>query len=318
MNKFSLKFVALSFGCLWAFSSHAQITNTITVEANFSSTTINAQDVESVPVIQAAPELKITKTASAPEIGNGKPDRADAGDTIKYTFEITNTGNTTIKDVSPVDDGPTFGGHAGTGSLSAFTLVGNTPDLFKIDLTPNATATFEAIYTMSQLDVYHAADTINLADPDKSLVENIAYAAGKSVSGTSFQDPKPDEASVEIPFFPELSLVKSAILNDEEIADGFAQLNETITYTYTVTNSGNVPLTDISVADVHEGTSLTAGTDIVSEQLLSEGPLAAGPTGAVSMDDGTANNAIWGILQPGAVATFTYIHTVTQDEVDDG
>ena len=71
------------------------------------------------------------------------------------------------------------------------------------------------------------------------------------------------------------------------------------------------------MADVHEGANLTSGSDITSEALTSDGPLLAS-TGATSTDDATADNGIWGTLQPEAVVTFTYVHTVTQTEVDGG
>jgi hypothetical protein len=82
-----------------------------------------------------------------------------------------------------------------------------------------------------------------------------------------------------------------------------------------VTNTGNVALSNVYISDLHEGATLGADK-VKGEALTSEGPLQA-ISGAESTDD-TADDGIWTTLQPGATITFTYVHTVTQSEVDDG
>ena len=94
---------------------------------------------------------------------------------------------------------------------------------------------------------------------------------------------------------------------------GKADVGEVVTYTFTVTNTGNVPMTGISVADVHVGVTIPAGS-VSGETLVSDGPLA--PT--TNSTDATANNGTWSVLQPGAVVKFTWTHTVTQAEFDAG
>lgn len=309
-------FGAAALSGVAATTAQAQIYNEATVTGSYGATPVEASDDESVDVAPSAPDLEIVKTASAPDISMGQADRADAGDTITYTFVITNKGNVTMTGVTPVDDGPTFGGQAGTGTLSAFTVNGTSPAEATATLAPDASATFTAVYTLSDLDVYHAADTAALTGAAKSLVANTAAAAGTDPTTTAYEDPDTDEARVELVPFPEIDLVKASSLDDTN-NNGFADKDEVITYTYTVTNTGNVPLTGVSVADVHEGANLTSGSDITSEALTSDGPLLAS-TGATSTDDATADNGIWGTLQPEAVVTFTYVHTVTQTEVDGG
>lgn len=299
-----------------ASTAWADIFNEATVSGLYGTTSVEASDDESVAVVAGAPDLTIEKTASAVDISFGQDDRADAGDQITYTFVITNNGNVSLTGVTPVDDGPMFGGQAGTGTLSAFTVDGTAPAEATADLAPTESATFTAVYTLSDLDAYHAADTVDLAVDAKELAVNVATASGVDPSDEAYDDVDESEAAVEIAPFPEVDLVKVATLDDTNLNE-FADEGETITYTYTVTNTGNVPLTGITVADVHEGASLTSGTDITSEALLTEGPLAA-TTGAASTDDTTADNGIWGTLQPEAVVVFTYVHTVTQAEVDGG
>ncbi len=296
----------------------AAITNEATVTGFYAAAEVESSDDETVPVAEGAPDLLIVKTASAPDISAAQADRADAGDTITYTFVITNNGNVTMSGVTPVDDGPTFGGQTGTGTLSAFTVAGSDPAESTATLAPSESATFTAVYTLSDLDVYHAADTTLLEGAARALVANTAAASGVDPQDATYQDPDTDDAAVELAPFPELNLEKTAVLDDTN-ANTFADVDEVITYTYTVTNTGNVPLTGITVADIHEGAALASGSDITSEALSATSPaLLAATTGAVSADDGTADNGIWGTLQPEDVVVFTYVHTVTQAEVDGG
>ena len=107
---------------------------------------------------------------------------------------------------------------------------------------------------------------------------------------------------------PDLTILKSATLNDEINADGLAEVGETTTYTYQVTNNGNVTLANISIVDIHEGLALTSppGGEIIT---------VAGPN--LTTDIGTPNDGIVDVLDVGATVTFSITLTVTQQEVDD-
>jgi hypothetical protein len=93
-------------------------------------------------------------------------------------------------------------------------------------------------------------------------------------------------------------------------------LGQTITYTYTVANTGNVPINNVQISDLH-GTPpaviALGGTGIRNETLTVPGPL-----GASASPDSASNNGVWSTLAPGATVRFDYIHTVTQAEMDNG
>ncbi len=167
-------------------------------------------------------------------------------------------------------------------------------------LAPTETVVFEATYTLAQLDVLNAAGVTD-------GISNIATASSDDIPAS----PPSPPALTSIPAVPLITVAKVAVLNDEIVADGFAEAGETITYTYTVVNTGNVALTNVGIQDTHEGALLTGVNLPVGETITVEGPI--GPS-----DIGTANDGVIDTLEAGATATFTVTLTVTQAEVDDG
>lgn len=93
-------------------------------------------------------------------------------------------------------------------------------------------------------------------------------------------------------------------------------VGQTITYTYSIANTGNVVISNVQISDMHGTPAVlvpTGGTGIRNETLTVPGPLGAGAS-----PDGAANNGIWSTLAPGATVQFNYVHTVTQAEIDNG
>ena len=270
---------------------------------NAADDTTSAPDTASVPVLTNR-DLSIVKTVfTAPSTAAGAdPINTDAGDSVVYRYTITNNGSVTEENVVPIDTGPTFDGQAAVNSLSAFTEVtgagAGTGDA--ATLAPGETVVFEADYTFAALDIFNAAGVTD-------GVSNVATASSDDVPAS----PPSPPALATIPAVPSLDIVKVAVLNDEIAADGFAEAGETITYTYTVTNSGNVALTNVGIQDTHEGVLLTGASLPVGETITTEGPVG-------SSDIGTVNDGVIDTLEAGAIATFTVTLTVTQAEVDDG
>ena len=281
----------------------ATIDNTATATGTYSGTNYNATSaLVQVPVAPAAPTMTIVKSAGLPTTASGTDATiVDAGDTILYTYTVKNTGNVTMTGVAPTDPGPKFNSIAGTGTLGAYSPASAT-------LAPNATQVFTATYTLSQLDAYRGA---GLAGG----VSNTAGATGTTPSAATYNIPVGGQATATttIPAGPKLAILKTALLNDVGGGTtGKADLGETITYKYAVTNTGNVAMTGISINDIHAGVALAAGL-VTGETLTTPGPLGAGAS-----SDATASNGVWSVLAPGATVTFTYTHTVTQAEINNG
>ena len=130
-------------------------------------------------------------------------------------------------------------------------------------------------------------------------IDNSAGAAG-TVGG------QPTSAigatSVALVLNPQLTTVKTAN------TAGPVAVNDVITYTYAVTNTGNLTISGVGVADVHNGygTLPVPGGETLS--------LDAAPLG--DSTDATAGNGVWSVLAPGDRVTFTATYTVTQTDVD--
>jgi uncharacterized repeat protein (TIGR01451 family) len=132
-------------------------------------------------------------------------------------------------------------------------------------------------------------------------ITNSAVAKGNS-AGNPIQS-APSIANVPVTAHaPALSIVKTAN-PDTNVAAG-----QLVTYTYKVTNTGNVTVQNISLNDVHNGSGAppTPG----NETLFTDNG-ALGDTTDVTPADG-----VWSVLAPGDVISFTSTYTITQQDVD--
>ncbi|MDE2445707.1 MAG: DUF11 domain-containing protein [Alphaproteobacteria bacterium] len=288
----------------------ATIDNTASASGtyNAATTTSNTSTVN-ITVVAASPAIEITsKSAGVPTTALGpNASVTDAGDTITYTYVIKNTGNVTLNNVLPTDTAPTFNGVAGTpANLGAFTPT--TPaTVLPITLAPNASQTFTAVYTLTATDAYNGAGTT-------PLVSNTAGATGKSPTNATVNSTASQTATAIIAPGPSLQMTKTAS------TAGPVAVGATITYTYTVKNNGNVPITNVKVSDTHEGAAVTPQSAMLEQvaPLGGAGGGVPGPMGAGASTDSTAGDGIWSTLAPGATVIFKYTHTVTQAEVDAG
>ncbi len=231
----------------------SDITNVATTNATpVRGTYTPSTDDETVTVEAPTPSLSVMKTAS---------DTTDVseGDTITYSYVVENTGNIGIDAVTVSDV------HSGTGTLSAITPA-------SVDLAPTATQTFMATYVVTQDDIDAGTDLTNTATAD-----------GTPKRGTLTPATDDETVTVEAPT-PNATLDKSADVTANLQAD------DVVTYSYVITNTGNIVLDNLSVSDVHSGT----------------GTLSAITPASIAT------------LAPGGTATFTATYTVTQDDIDSG
>ena len=228
-------------------------------------------DVEAVPIVDA-PAIKIVKDAESSD-----PECTDAGDTITYTYTVTNEGNVSLDNVVVVDDAATPGDD--TDDFSPTYVSGDTDADGELDV--GETWTYTAQYVVTQADVDGGGPIVNTAT-----------ANGDSVASGDAAEESSDDASVELCDDPAIKIVKDAESSDPECTDA----GDTITYTYTVTNEGNVSLDNVVVVD--DAATPGDDTDDFSPTYVS------GDTDA----DGE--------LDVGETWTYTAQYVVTQADVD--
>jgi uncharacterized repeat protein (TIGR01451 family) len=282
----------------------AAITNTVTASGtNPTGAAVTATDTENVAPEIAAPALSVNKTSSFTDTGSVG---AEVGDVITYTYVVTNSGNTFIKNVGLNDV------HEGTGTFTqpvlaaspltdVNTTVGSdsTDDAADADwdiLAPGDSVTFTASYTVviGDLTAPGAAD----GDIDNTVTASGGYDNGTTTTPITATDTE------SVPLYLNSSLVvdKSAAPSSNVTA------GDVITYTYVVTNNGNVPVSAISLSDSDNAT----GTDPVPAfQSLTNtsGNSVNGQTGDTDVN-------VIDLLWPGDSATFTSTYTVNQTDVD--
>jgi hypothetical protein len=107
---------------------------------------------------------------------------------------------------------------------------------------------------------------------------------------------------------PTLSIVKTAqLVKASGNTNSAAQLGDTINYSYVVTNTGGVSISNVEVADVHSG--LGAFSDPAHVTLTDNATIGDSP-------DGNANNTIWGTLAPLDAISFQTSYIVVQGDID--
>jgi uncharacterized repeat protein (TIGR01451 family) len=112
---------------------------------------------------------------------------------------------------------------------------------------------------------------------------------------------------------PALNIVKTGVFlapGDDANGNGKADKNDKITYSFIVTNTGNVPITNVNIIDVFSGTGTPPAT--IGEVITTD----IAPPG--DSTDATSNNSIWSLLAPGDTVTFIGTYIVTQGDVDNG
>ncbi|MDP9904650.1 beta strand repeat-containing protein [Arthrobacter bambusae] len=218
------------------------------------TTITSAPSTTSTPLVVATPALSLVKTATPTTV-------TGPGQSVAYSFVVKNTGNV---DVSSIAVNETA--FSGTGTLSAVTCAAT-------DLAPGASTTCTATYTTTQADV------------DAGKITNTAVATGLGAPYGSNVTSAPSSATVTASQSPSITIVKAAS------PASFSNVGNTISYSFLVTNTGNVTLNGVGVNDT---------------QVAPAGALTTGPSCPSST------------LAPGASETCTATYTVAQADLDNG
>ncbi|SFU01477.1 conserved repeat domain-containing protein/gliding motility-associated C-terminal domain-containing protein, partial [Algoriphagus locisalis] len=247
-------------------------------ESEVAEGRVIASDEDSVEeCFEISPEIELLKDGAF--VDGNNDGFAQVGETVVYTFTVRNTGNVTLTNVTIEDN--------------KVAVVGGPIATFAPGDEDNST--FTATYVLTQSDI------------DNGLVSNLAIARGEAPGGDpedpsdditdESSDPTPVDPEVtdpecegdctitEIPQNPMIELLKDGAFVDGN-NDGFAQVGETVVYTFTVRNTGNVTLTNVTIED--------------NKVAVVGGPIA-------TFAPGDEDNS-----------TFTATYVLTQSDIDNG
>ncbi|MGL4758910.1 MAG: DUF7507 domain-containing protein, partial [Patescibacteria group bacterium] len=244
-------------------------TNSATVTSNSTDTVPgnNAAKVD-VDAEDVVNNLELKKKSTFNDVNSNGI--SNVGDTITYEFTVTNNGNYPLTNVTLTDNkcSPITGGPIATLAVGA-----------------TDSTTFTCVYNITQSDI-DAGVAVN------SATVSATDALGNPVTDMSddLNDPatpgNDDPTKTPLITAPKIEILKKSTMQDTD-GDGQFEVGETILYNFTVNNTGNVTLSNVTVTD--NKCSPVAG-----------GPLA---TLAVAGSDAT---------------TFTCVYTLTQADIDAG
>lgn len=240
-------------------------TNTATVDSDEGA---SAEDSDT-QTLAAAPSMELVKTGVLSDGGDGN---VNAGDTITYSFSVTNTGNVTLTTITLSDPKTNI-----LGGPIASLAPGDTDS-----------TSFTGTHNLTQAEI------------NAGVYTNTATA--NSTQGATAQDSDTQTLAAE----PALTLDKVGTLNEGD--GGFVLAGDTITYAFIVQNTGNITLTNITVMDANPDVtvsgsiaSLASGqtdtTSITGSYVLKQADVDAGTftnvatatadEGATDQDDDT-------------------------------
>ena len=239
-----------------------QIVNTATLTSKLpgSATGPSGSSSKTVTLTQD-PAISLVKTGTLHMNIVSPNGISNPGDTITYTFTVMNTGNVTLTNVTVND------------SVSGVLLSG----LPILSLAPGQsdTSTYTASYTLKQLDI------------DAGTFSNSASVIGTTPTSNSVTNTASDTRTIAAD--KQISLVKTGTLDMTlQGLSNVVDAGDKITYTFSVSNPGNVTLTGVTVSDLVTGVTLLGS------------PIAS--------------------LAPGQsdLTTYTASHTFTQAEINSG
>ena len=240
--------------------------------------------------VQSAPYFDVDKIST--DI-NGDPDVLLAGDQLRYTITVRNTGTSEATDAMLRDSVPantTYvpGSTTLNGAVVADAPGGVSPLVSGIAITTPAAGTPGLMPPAAAPGPQYSATIVFVVRINDDVVDGTIIANQGFVSapaGGVFDRPSddPDTAAVDDPTrdlvgdLPFLFAVKTAALQVDGVSPGIVDPGDVLRYTITIYNNGNVPATDVVLRDV-----VPANTTYVADTLTLNGLAVGRPDGGVS------------------------------------
>ncbi len=241
------------------------VTNTATATGNDpSDTAVESNETTATITADQAPALSLVKTADPTTY-------SAAGQSVTYSYVVTNTGNVTMSAPFTVADDKIVSPNAVSCPATPTSLAPATAT------TAAGSITCTATYTTTQADV------------NAGSVTNTATATGNDPSDTAVESNE-TTATITADQAPALSLVKTADPTT------YSAAGQSVTYSYVVTNTGNV--------------TMSAPFTVADDKIVSPNAVSC-PATPTSLAPATATTAAGSI-------TCTATYTTTQADVNAG
>ena len=185
-----------------------------------------ATDSVTTPVTGRSPAFAIAKTADATT-------QVSVGQVVSYDHVVTNTGNVTLTDITLTDSHTSA---AGTTDLVF------SPSNVIASLAPGDSVTLGTSYTVTQADIDAGADLTNSVSGSATPPAGLTPPIAADNAAVSVEDPA-----------PALSVVKT----EQDGSGDFGAVGSPETFTFAVTNDGNVTLSGVVLTDDLTGFSCT-------------------------------------------------------------
>ncbi|RZV37387.1 MAG: DUF11 domain-containing protein, partial [Chromatiales bacterium] len=251
-------------------------------------------------LIQSAPYLDIDKTSTYLD---GDPAVLLAGEALRYTITVQNTGTENVTNVSMTDmvpanttyidgsttlNGSTVADGPNGSALLGGLLLGDMPNDGTI-----ATVTFDVA-------VYPGV-------PDATIISNQAFvsAVDQGLADLPSDDPRtdiPDDPTRDVVGnYPLLYAVKTAALEIDNGSAGIVDPGDTLRYTITVYNNGNVPATVVELFD-----NVPVNSTYVADTTTLDATPIGQPDGGVFPLENRIPIGNNGVLDPGGSTTVEF------------
>ena len=263
------------------------------------------------------PEFDVGKGASAATV------QPDGSVNVTYVLDVKNSGGVDFTGVT-ISDVLSFSGTVvsppsivtAAGDADSFGL---TPNSAWTGVAPNTELLTAAPNSLAAGDSFKIGYTLNV-DGSAGQISNIAQTSGSPVGYTGQfsddgSDPDTDsdgnpDTTPNVPGGPGIATARtlplpSPSLSMTKTADsqGPHSPGDVVTYTYAVTNDGDVNIDDVTVTDVHNGF----------------GPLGVIGLGALTNTSGTStddgSDGVFDVLAPGDIIDFTAEYVVTATDL---
>jgi uncharacterized repeat protein (TIGR01451 family) len=221
----------------------------LTLYADFSNSNGGFEEFRALTA-EGNPALTVVKTAAIDDSagdghggGNGDGLLDYAGDVIKYTITVTNTGDVGLTD-------PAFPYES-----LGLTLTPDAPGGINV-----GDANGNGVFDPTEAWVYNAYYTLTQADLDKGgntavcgTFSNTVTARAADLSNVLLVVQDTSTADVQLTLIPKMAVEKTAeVLNFDNSHDSDQKVDavgDQIAYTFTITNTGNTALHDVTISD---------------------------------------------------------------------